>query len=123
MNTGVVTGNLAADPESVGKGSTVVVRLRLAVDKYDPSTRSRTAFFMRATAFGNRAENLLKYAAKGQHLELRYHLDIDEWTDSTGKKRSDLVAIVDDFDLGPSKSSGAGYAPASEEPPTSGFSF
>jgi len=49
--------------------------------------------------FGKRAESLNQYLTKGQQVCLEMSLDIDEWTDTEGKKKSKLKLQVDNIQL------------------------
>ncbi len=99
----MISGRLARDPESkTAPSGTTVTNFTLAVDGYNPSTKTREAEFFRVVAFGARGENIQKFCQKGRLLTVRYKLGKNEWTDKQGNKHNDVTIIVEDFDLGPS---------------------
>lgn len=129
MNVTCLDGRLAADPEA-GRGATPQARIRLAVDAYDPATKSRTADFINMVAFGRTAETILKYCRKGSWISIRGHLKPRSWETPTGKK-FELSVVIDDLTLGPKSAGGVSAAPIPWEsepgsvsrPPDDPYSF
>ncbi len=107
-------GNLAADPEAVGRSATTVVRFRMAVNSYDSSTKMRVGKFYRLTCFGKTAEFVLKYFAKGSGISVMGELDINEWVDKAAQKRNDVSLIAREVSFPPKSggATGAGHAPS-----------
>lgn len=116
MNFGALSGRLARDPESRSSGSgSSVCTFTLAVDKYDASTKTRAADFIRIVAFGKQGEAIQAYATKGQVLNVRYHLAMRKWTDKAGQEHNDLSVVTDDFEFG-AKPAGASAATTPPDP-------
>lgn len=102
-----LSGRLAADPEEGLAGSVVRSRVRLAVDRYDRSTKSKVADFFPITFFGQKAEFVNKYCRKGQYVTVVGEMRRRAWTDRDGNKRNDTDLIGDDIEQGPRMSAPA----------------
>lgn len=110
MNSLVLAGRLAADPEP-GRGSTPQARLRIAVDAWNPTTKTREPDFMTVVAFGRTAETALKYTHKGSYVIIRGKVKPRSWTAGDGTKRHELSIVVDELELGPKNAGGVAAAP------------
>ncbi len=102
MNTGTLSGRLAADPQVEQGQNTSRTRFRLAVDAYNPSTKQREADFFTIVAFGKTAEIIGQYCHKGSYVVVRTHLKPRQWNDTkTGEKRYETSIVCDEVELGP----------------------
>lgn len=116
MNTGILVGRLAADPQYDDQSSTPKCRFRLAVDAYNPATKTREADFLGLIAFGKTAEIIGKYCEKGSHITVRFHLKPRQWNDAkTGERRYETSIVCDEIELGPRATAGR---PANSSPVT-----
>lgn len=113
MNKVVISGRLVRDPESRG-GPTSVVHVTVAVDVYNRATKSREGQFFPVVIFGQQAEFVAKYGAKGREVTVSGRLNDNRWVDkTTGEKRSRVEIIADEIEL-----HGKGEARAAEEEPS-----
>lgn len=107
VNTGILAGRLAADPQFDDQSGTPKCRFRLAVDAYNPATKTREADFLGLIAFGKTAEIIGKYCAKGSHVVVRFHLKPRQWNDAkTGERRYETSIVCDEIELGPRATTG-----------------
>lgn len=93
-------GRLAADPETTS-GNVTRTKIRLAVDGWDRSTRSKKTDFINVTVFGKDAERVDQYAKKGTYLSVVGELRKNQWTDKAGQKRDDIQLVASDVHFGP----------------------
>ncbi len=124
MNVVVMMGRLCADPRMSYLPSQVpVTEFRLASNrkwKKDGEDRKEVCF-VDCRIYGKRAEIVNQYCKKGDPLNITGRLQLDQWEDKTGQKRSKHRVIVENFQfLGSSENkeqSSAGAAPAAEPEP------
>ena len=102
FNKVILLGNLTADPETrtTPSGQTVT-SFSLAVTRQwndQNGQRQEETSFINCTAWGPRGETIAKYVGKGRQLLVCGHLQQRSWDDKdTGKKRSAIDVIVDEF--------------------------
>lgn len=106
MNICVFTGNVASDPETRGKGGSVLA-FRLAVNgrEFDAAKgewRDSTDYFG-MVMFGKRAEAIGKFLAKGLPVTAQAHARQNTWTTDDGQNRSTVEFVVDDIQVGRAK--------------------
>lgn len=104
MNTIVLMGRLARDPEtklaSTQKGQTKVSRFPLVVKR----NRTSKAFVVMITAYGNNAEFVEKYLEKGIKIALSGELVISQIKDEqTGTASYYTEVIMDDVEFAEAK--------------------
>ena len=104
MNTIVLMGRLARDPEtklaSTQKGQTKVSRFLLVVKR----NRTSKAFVVMITAYGNNAEFVEKYLEKGIKIALSGELVISQIKDEqTGTASYYTEVIMDDVEFAEAK--------------------
>ena len=104
MNTIVLMGRLARDPEtkltSTQKGQTKVSRFPLVVKR----NRTSKAFVVMITAYGNNAEFLEKYIEKGINIAFSGELVISQNNaDQTGTESYSLDVIRDNVEFAEAK--------------------
>ena len=119
LNHITLMGRLVADPELRRTGSGVAVAsFRIAVDRdYAPKDGGeRKADFITCVAWRQTGEFISKYFTKGRMIVVDGRLEMRDWTDRDGNKRTSAEVIVDNAYFGDSKrdgdSSGAYSAPA-----------
>jgi single-strand DNA-binding protein len=111
LNKVLLIGNLTRDPElrHTPKG-TAVAELGLAINrtwKDDSGNKQEETTFVDITFWGRQAEVIQQYCAKGDPLYVEGRLQLDTWDDKeTGKKRSKLRIIGEQFQFLASKNSG-----------------
>jgi single-strand DNA-binding protein len=102
VNTVVLVGRLAADPELRQAGSTDVLRMRLAVSRdrkqLDGSWKEQPHFF-NVDLIGNRAEGLSRHLAKGSRIVVQGHLEFRQWTANDGSKRSAVQVFAENVNF------------------------
>lgn len=99
MNSVNISGRLVRDPEMRG-GSTSVVHITVAVDGYNRSTKEKEADFFNVVVFGQQAEFVNSYGAKGREVSVSGRLHNNQWTDkNTGEKKSRIEIIADAIEL------------------------
>ena len=119
LNHITLMGRLVRDPELRRTGSGVAVAsFRIAVDRdYQPKDGGeRKADFIDCVAWRQTGEFISKYFAKGRMIVVDGRLEMRDWTDKEGNKRTTAEVIVDNAYFGDSKrdgdNSGSYTAPA-----------
>ena len=123
VNVVSITGNLTRDPElQVSQSGTKVLRLGVAVNDRWRNTQTDQwedrPNFVDCVVFGNRAEALSRFLAKGMKVAVSGRLRWSQWQDrETGKNRSKLEVVADEVDVMQRRDDGAGQAPAASPAP------
>ena len=119
LNHITIMGRLTRDPELRRTGSGIAVAsFRVAVDRdYTPKDGSeRKTDFIDCVAWSQTGEFISKYFSKGRMIVVDGRLEIRDWTDKDGNKRTSAEIRVDNAYFGDSKrdgDSGSSYtAPA-----------
>ena len=126
LNKIFLQGRLVADPEMRHTPSGVAVAtLRLAVDRdfKDRETGEKKADFINVVAWRATAEFVSRYFTKGRMAIVEGRLQMRDWTDKDGNKRTTAEVVADNVYFGDSKRDGdgggyssgygqGGYAPA-----------
>lgn len=108
MNTIIITGRLAKDPEirETAKGTTVA-NFAVAVSKglgaeerraYEMQGK-RTADFFEAVCFGRLAEIVQSYCHKGDMVGVTGRMEQETWQDREGKTRTTYRIIANTVDF------------------------
>ena len=109
LNHITLMGRLVRDPELRRTGSGVAVAsFRIAVDRdYAPKDGGeRKADFIDCVAWRQTGEFISKYFAKGRMIVVDGRLEMRDWTDKEGNKRTSAEVIVDNAYFGDSKRDG-----------------
>lgn len=121
MNHIVLMGRLTRDPEMRRTQSGVAVtRFTLAVDRpfSGRDGNERKADFINIVTWRNTAEFVSKYFVKGQMCAVAGRLQINDWTDKDGNRRTSPEVVADNVYFTESKKSrDGGYnsaAPAND---------
>lgn len=122
FNKVILMGNLTRDPEtrSTPSGQSVT-NFSLAVNrtwKDKDGNKQEDVAFIECEMWGVRGEVIAKYVSKGQQLLVEGRLRQDSWEDKdTGKKRSTLRVVVENFSFVSDGRGGSGSssAPASDD--------
>lgn len=100
-NRVILMGNLTRDPElRYTPSGTAVVNFRMAVNRnyrgQDGEDREET-LFIDVTAWRRQAEVINEYFSKGRPIFLEGRLQLDEWTNSEGQRRSKIRVVLQNF--------------------------
>lgn len=111
LNKIFLQGRLVADPEMRHTPSGVaVVSLRLAVDRdfKDKETGEKKADFINVVAWRSTAEFVSRFFSKGRMAVVEGRLQIRDYTDREGNKRSTAEVVADNIYFGDSKRDAGG---------------
>ena len=109
LNHIVIMGRLVRDPELRRTGSGIAVAsFRVAVDRdFAPKDGGeRKADFIDCVAWRQTGEFISKYFTKGRMIIVDGRLEMRDWTDKEGNKRTSAEVIVDNAYFGDSKRDG-----------------
>ena len=109
LNHIVIMGRLVRDPELRRTGSGVAVAsFRVAVDRdFAPKDGGeRKADFIDCVAWRQTGEFISKYFAKGRMIVVEGRLEMRDWTDKEGNKRTSAEIVVANAYFGDSKRDG-----------------
>lgn len=127
LNKIFIMGRLVADPElRHTQSGTAVASLRLAVgrDFKDKDTGERKADFINVVAWRSTAEFIARNFSKGRMIVVSGSLQMRDWTDKDGNKRTTAEVVAENVYFADSKreTQPEGNAPESSFPPVnSGF--
>lgn len=94
MNSVNIIGRIARDPElKLTKDNLAIFTTSIAVQK----GKDKGAIFLNIKAFDKTATNMERFFTKGMLIAVSGKLDVEEWNDKEGKKRTNTVVIVQDF--------------------------
>ena len=130
LNHITLMGRLVADPELRRTGSGVAVTtFRIAVDRdFAPKDGGeRKADFITCVAWRQTGEFISKYFTKGRMIVVDGRLEMRDWTDRDGNKRTTAEVIVDNAYFGDSRrdndgSNNSGNTYSAPAPSYSGYS-
>ena len=109
LNHIVIMGRLTRDPELRRTGSGIAVAsFRVAVDRdYAPKDGGeRKTDFIDCVAWRQTGEFISKYFTKGRMIVVEGRLEMRDWTDKDGNKRTSAEINVDNAYFGDSKRDG-----------------
>ena len=124
MNKVFLIGNLTRDPELTETTSGVsLCRFSIAVNRnYGSADGERKTDFFNVVAWRGLGENVARYAKKGNKVAVSGSVELRNYEDSQGNKRTAVDIVAQDVEfLTPRGSSGDGYesdvsaAPAREK--------
>ena len=125
LNHITLMGRLVADPELRRTGSGVAVAsFRIAVDRdFAPKDGGeRKADFISCVAWRQTGEFISKYFTKGRMIVLDGRLEMRDWTDRDGNKRTTAEVIVDNAYFGDSRREGDSSGYSAPAPSYGGYS-
>ena len=107
LNHITLMGRLVRDPELRRTGSGVAVAsFTVAVDRdFVAEGKERKADFINCVAWRQTGEFISRYFAKGRVIVVDGRLEMRDWTDKEGNKRTSAEVIVDNAYFGDSKRS------------------
>ena len=107
LNKVVLMGRLTKDPELRRTGSgTAVTSFSLACDRdFKSQSGDKETDFIEVVAWKNTAEFVSKYFSKGRMAVVEGRLQICDWTDKAGNKRTTAEVVADNVYFADSKRS------------------
>ena len=111
LNRIIIMGRLARDPElRRTQTGTPVASFRLAVDRdfKDKTTGERSTDWIDVVAWRATAEFVSRYFTKGRMAVVEGRLQMRDWTDKDGNKRTTAEVVADNVYFGDSKRDGDG---------------
>ena len=111
LNHIVIMGRLARDPElRHTQSGTPVASFTLAVDRdfKDKNTGERQTDWIDVVAWRQTGEFVSRYFSKGRMAVVEGRLQIREWTDKEGNRRTTAEVVADNVYFGDSKRDGDG---------------
>ena len=107
LNKIIIMGRMTHDPELRRTGSgTSVTSFSLAVDRdFKSQSGEKETDFIEVVAWKNTAEFVSKYFSKGRMAVVEGRLQIRDWTDKSGNKRTTAEVVADNVYFADSKRS------------------
>ncbi len=109
LNHIVIMGRLARDPElRHTQSGTPVATFRLAVDRdfKDKNTGERATDWIDVVAWRGTGEFVSRYFAKGRMAVVEGRLQMRDWTDKDGNRRTSAEVVADNVYFGDSRRDG-----------------
>ena len=107
LNKIIIMGRLTRDPELRRTGSgTAVTSFSLACDRdFKSQSGDKETDFIEVIAWKNTAEFVSKYFSKGRMAVVEGRLQIRDWTDKAGNKRTTAEVVAENVYFADSKRS------------------
>ena len=107
LNKIIIMGRLTRDPELRRTGSgTAVTSFSLACDRdFKSQSGEKETDFIEVVSWKNTAEFVSKYFSKGRMAVVEGRLQIRDWTDKAGNKRTTAEVVADNVYFADSKRS------------------
>lgn len=107
LNKIIIMGRLTRDPELRRTGSgTAVTSFSLACDRdFKSQSGEKETDFIEVVAWKKTAEFVSKYFSKGRMAVVEGRLQIRDWTDNAGNKRTTAEVVADNVYFADSKRS------------------
>ena len=107
LNKIIIMGRLTRDPELRRTGSgTAVTSFSLACDRdFKSQSGEKETDFIEVVAWKNTAEFVSKYFSKGRMAVVEGRLQIRDWTDKAGNKRTTAEVVAENVYFADSKRS------------------
>lgn len=123
MNRIFLIGNLTRDPElSETQSGIAVCRFSIAVNRRRTADGEQQTDFFNVTAWRWLAENVAKFCQKGNKVAVVGNLQIRQYEDRDGQKRTSVDVIADEVEFLTPKGSGSSdegdYTAAPKKKPT-----
>lgn len=116
MNKCFIIGNLTADPElRTTTSGKQVCSFTVAVNRRQKNGNENQADFFRVSVWNQLAEVCQKYLAKGRKVSVVGRVSVEEYTDKSGKMRSNLCLLAEDVEFISPKSEAAEIANKAQE--------
>ena len=100
MNRVFLIGNLVRDPELSETNSGIsVCRFTIAVNRRKPGEGAPTADFFNVTVWRDLAESVARYTRKGNKVAVIGSVQIGQYEDKNGQKRTSVDIISDNVEF------------------------
>ncbi len=119
MNKVILMGRLTRDPEvrySQGAEPLAIARYSLAVNKRFKRQGEPDADFIPCVAFGRQGEFAERYFRKGQMVSVVGRLQVRNWEDNEGKKRTTTEVVVEEQYFAESKTASQANSASAPSP-------
>ncbi len=118
MNKVFLIGNLTRDPELTETTSGVALcRFAIAVNRnYGSADGERKTDFFNVVAWRGLGETVARYAKKGNKVAVSGSIELRNYEDSQGVKRTGVDIVAQDVEFLTPKGSGDGFAEAPSMP-------
>lgn len=121
VNKVIIAGNLTRDPElRHTPNNTAVANFGIAVNerwKSGTGEQKERTTFIDCEAWGKTGEAIARFCSKGRPLFIEGALQLDQWDDRDGNKRTKLKVRVNGFEFVGPKPEARGMEAASEPGP------
>lgn len=108
MNRIFLIGNLTRDPElSETQGGIAVCRFSIAVNRRRTTDGEQQTDFFNVTAWRGLAENVARFCQKGNKVAVVGNLQIRQYEDRDGQKRTSVDVIADEVEFLTPKGNGS----------------
>lgn len=100
FNKVMLGGNLTRDVETRHAGASSISAFGIAINRRFRTKEGEPReeiTFVDCEAWGKTGETIAQYVRKGQPLFVEGRLQLDQWTDKDGGKRSKLKVVVESF--------------------------
>ena len=123
MNKVFLIGNLTRDPELTETSSGVsVCRFAIAVNRnYSGSDGERKTDFFNVTAWRGLGDTIARYAKKGNKIAISGSIELRNYEDNQGVKRTAIDIIAQDIEFLTPKSDSNGSGDMYGAPPQNGY--
>lgn len=122
MNSCVFVGRVGQDPQPIGQ---VGMRLSIAVDDYNASTKQRETIWVPLVVFGKQADTVRNYVSKGRRIavQCRFNIRESEYQGQTRKEPQFIVERLDLLDGGSAANGTFGQDDHSRQPTAGGSGY
>ena len=103
MQKFIAVGRLTNDPETrTSQSGMEIARFTLAIDRFSKGEEKK-ADFIRCIAFDKKAEFSSKYLKKGTKVIIAARVQVENYTDKDGNKRTSTDFVIDEIEFAESK--------------------
>ena len=100
MNSTVVVGRAGQDPEiRYFESGKVKTAFSLAVNRWDPKTKSEIADWFNIEVWDKQAEFAGEYIKKGRLVAVDGRISVNKWADASGVEKQRFIVIANNIRL------------------------
>lgn len=100
MNSAVIVGRTGQDPEiKYFESGKVKTSFSLAVNRWDPKTKSEIADWFNIEVWDKQAEFAGEYVKKGRLVVVDGRISISKWADASGLEKQRFLVIANNVRL------------------------
>lgn len=116
LNCAIIMGRLTADPElRTTQNGTSVTSFTVAVDRAYRSGDERQTDFINVVAWRSTADFVSRYFKKGQMIAVQGSIQVRNYEDRNGNKRTAVEIIADNVSFCGSKNDSGNYSAARQD--------